>query len=265
MIFLIGFGEFAIPPFLGNILTPSGILKSGQDALGFKPEVLPLFLRIALTCLLTFAVIAFRHFYRTLGVSLAQVPLIVFAIFSCAYVPCLFPGALLGLTYDRYLLPLFPFLVIFILSLFQRYVRPIPVIAWACLLLFAGYAIATTHDYFASLRARTSAAESLQRRGIPRSHISAGFEYDGWTQLQLTGKISAPGYRDQLRSNATDTFWLWSYTSALSPDFVIRNSKSFTTPALGFPAVPFTTWLPPFRRAAVVSRRSDLVKVSVTP
>jgi hypothetical protein len=256
-----GFGGLGIVPFVGNMLTPSGILKPGEAALGFKPEVLPLFLRAGLTCMLAFAVASFGQLCWRLRTSAVRVPLTLFAVFSGAYLPCFFPGALLGLTYDRYVLPLFPLLVISILVLFQSHIRTVPVTAWVCLLVFAGYGIATTHDYFASLRARTSVAESLQRRGIARDRISAGFEYDGWTQVQQTGNIRAPRYGDHPRWNSTDTFFFWSYTNAVRPEYIVINSQAITTSASGFPIVPFNSWMPPFRRAVVVSRRSDLVKV----
>jgi hypothetical protein len=253
-------GWLGTAPFVGNVLTSSGILRPGLDALGFKPEVLPFLLCISLTWLVVFVLIASARLYQMIGIQPDRVAFTIFAIFSGVYVLCMLPGALFGLTYDRYMLPLLPLTIFLILSSFQSCMPRVPSIAWACLGVFAAYGIVTTHDYSAALRARTVAAESLEQRGVPRNHISAGFEYDGWTQLQLTGTIRAPSLGEHPPWNLTDTFWLWSYTNAIQPQYVVRNSRASANSTSGLPAITFTTWLPPFRRSAVVSRRSDLMK-----
>ena len=65
VLLIVDFGAIGLVPFVGNILTASGILLPGQDALGFKPDVLPVFLRIGLTWVLALAVVSFRHLSRT--------------------------------------------------------------------------------------------------------------------------------------------------------------------------------------------------------
>jgi hypothetical protein len=121
-------------------------------------------------------------------------------------------------------------------------------------------AVATTHDYFSALRARALAAETLENRGISRNHISAGLEYDGWTQLQIAGRMKGVGYDDEPQKNTRDTFWFWRYTEAVTPDYVAVYAGISEPLGHGLLRIPFTTWLPPFRRAIVVLRRADLLK-----
>jgi hypothetical protein len=190
---------------------------------------------------------------------------VIFAIFSCAYIPLLVPGAVLHFFYDRYALPLFPLLVIFVLLTVQSQIRRVPALAWACLLLFAVYATATTHDYFSALRARVSAAQTLEKQAVPRSRISAGVEYDGWTQLQVTGTIRAVLYGDKIHLNSWNTFWFWGKTTALQPDYVVTYWPASDLPAERLTCVPFRTWLPPFQRTVVALKRADLPKAPLRP
>jgi hypothetical protein len=253
--------ELGLVPFMGNILTPFGILKPGQDALGPKPVIIPMTVRIVLTFLLTLSVAIFGHHVRAARGNMPRVPLTAFAIVACAYIPLLFPGGLMGLTYDRYLLPLFPLVVISVLLSFRCHVGRVPFSAWACLSLFAVYSIVTTHDYYSALRARILAARSAETGGIPAARLSVGFERDGWTQLELAGSIRTFHYGDTVRRNSTDLFWFWNYTTALQPDYYEATySRAADAPRDALLNIHFATWLPPFQRLVVVLRRADRVK-----
>jgi hypothetical protein len=248
--------RYGLVPFLGNTVSLSGILDEGQDAMGSRPAILPLFLRLGLTFLLLFLVTACGWIFSRRRRRPASIPTIVFWIFSCAYMTLLLPGALLGMTFDRYLLPLFPLVVISILLLVPQ-TKTIPFAAWASLAVFAGYATATTHDYFNDLRARGAAADVLRSRGVPAHHISAGFEYDGWLQLQMAGSVRPVQYGDNLAVKPGE-FWFWQKTTALTPEYVVSSWPVNTMPASRMVAIPFPAWLPPFHRAAVVSKRADI-------
>ncbi len=254
--------DLGLVPFVGNILSPVGILGAGRDALGFRPTVLPLLLRTVLTWMLVLNVVAAGSLYKQLPGKLTDIPRAVFTIFLFSYLPFLVPGALLGLTFDRYVLPLLPVSIISILLVLRPHLRRVPLSAWACLLVLASYSVATTHDYFSALRARVSSAEALRKQGVPRTHISAGLEYDGWTQLQVAGRIDAFGHGDHPNNgNATDTFWFWSYTKDVQPDYVALYSRvSEPFPPHRLSAMCFTTWMPPFRRLVVISTAADLGK-----
>ena len=108
------------------------------------------------------------------------------------------PGALSELAFDRYMLPLVPLLMLVVLLQFARHRRPVPLIAWCCLLLFSCYGIVMTHDYSAAVRARLVVADELETTGVQRGQISAGFEYDGWTQVQRSGYVRVVRFADSL-------------------------------------------------------------------
>ena len=107
-------------------------------------------------------------------------------VFSAAYVPMLLLKGLgpypFGLC-DRYLLPVFPLATMGFLLVFRQWTGrdQLPLASWFVLVLFGFYGVAQAHDYFVQLRARLAVTQYLEQRGIPRTRIMAGFEYDGWT------------------------------------------------------------------------------------
>ena len=250
------FGDRYLAPFLGNMLSPTGLFDN--DALGSRPTILPFAARASLTWLLFFSVLAFVHFCILRCARLPRMPVTLFVLFSGGYLALVVPGALLGpgFVFDRYALPLFPMVVLFILLSAQTYVSRAPLAAWICLAVFALYAVGTTHDYFRGLRARVQAAQELERRGISRQRISAGFEYDGWTQLQLAGTIKPVLYGDAPRT----FFWFWPKATALDPEYAVSYWAPSDLPPERRTTVFYRTWLPPFQWAAVSLSRADLPK-----
>lgn len=259
------FGSSGVAPFAGDLVTPFGVLLKGEDALGYRPVVLPITVCIVLTVLLVFSTAAFLFLDRNGTSKMAPVPKAVFLIFSCAYIPLLLPGSLLNSASDRYVLPLIPLLTIFLLGRFAAHKREIPAAAWACLLMFAAYSVATSHDYFSALRARTLAARRLERSGISRTRISAGLEYDGWTQLQHSGNIKGVVSGIAVDSITPGKFWFWDYATALQPDFVLTYSPTCDQSEAEPLNVRFTAWLPPGRRCINMRTRSDLAQTTKEP
>jgi len=97
---------------------------------------------------------------------------------------------------------------------------------WVSAALFALYGVATTHDYFACSRARLRAAEMLETAHIPRQCISAGLEYDGWTEIALRGHVNVPeivvppnSYESQVGRTypLADHYWFWDQTPTVQP------------------------------------------------
>lgn len=253
--------RYGLAPFLGNMLTPYGILNPGEDALGGRPVILPIGVRSGITWLLLISVAAAIRITRKHRPCLERVPLTVLALFSASYIPFVLPGAVVGLVFDRYMLPLLPALIVIGLLTVRSMSCTVPVSAWVCLILFAGYSTVTTHDYFSYLRARVLAARNLETRGIPRREISAGVEYDGWTELQLAGTIKPILYNDVRPGRTTETFWFWEKTVTVKPRYVISYCAPSDVPAAAITTVPIETWLPPRRWAAVGVRRADLDRV----
>jgi hypothetical protein len=114
-------------------------------------------------------------------------------------IPLLFAAPLI---YDRYLLPLLPGACLVAVSVGWRgWLAPSPlpappspkgerreIVRWVGVALLAGYAglsIAFVHDCFEWNRARWALARETMADKIPAQAIEGGFEWDGWTSLNL--------------------------------------------------------------------------------
>jgi hypothetical protein len=206
------------------------------------------------------------------------VPQVLFAVFAAAYLPILLLKAFVPDSFgvpDRYLLPILPGVTLIGLGLYHRESRrnhP-PWAAWLVLILFAFYGIARTHDYFAQLRARLALAAQLEGRGIPRTRIMGGFEYDGWTQLSVVGYLNDSRIKkpENCYSPATPppfktVYGLWKLVPVVRPDFVLSLGRHRDLYDADVAPVSFRCWLPPFRRELVVQTgQRELIPVGSLP
>ena len=130
--------------------------------------------------------------------------------------------------FDRYALPLVPFLVVLVLPPAVRWVRISSALGLFCLILTAVFSVAATHDYMSWNRARKTAYDYLSEEAhIPPTFIDGGFEINGWLQ-------AGP---DRF-ANETDKSW-WFVTE---DDYVLAFDQ-----LEGFEqwqAYPFPTLLP---------------------
>jgi hypothetical protein len=254
-----------------QLLSAGGIAVPEQDSVDAKIPLIPVWLRLVLTVVANGCVLAVLCTFIRRRDQAKQLSgdraLHIFAIFTFGYVLLLMPGALIGFAFDRYLLPLLPIAALVGLKRLSLSRTRVPAVGWLCMLLFAGYAVATTHDYFAALRARVAAAHTLERNGITRSRISAGFEYDGWTQVVRWGHVGVARYEDRLKDESPKGFWFefWDHAPDFHPDFVVLNSYFDKRPAKGVLQIDVGAWIPPFRRSVVVWRRSDLKYAEYLP
>lgn len=174
--------------------------------------------------------------------------------YALCYLLLLFPRGLYDFIYDRYLLGVFPILIVAFVLCYQRFVRlELPRISIALLVCFAFLAIAGAHDWFAAYRARLVAINQLLASGIPRAQLQGGFEYDSWTRVENLH------YLDPIPKSVLVT------AEGCTPDFTPLGrsaSQQFTViylhkPCLApadLPPIPYTAWLPPFHRAIFTSR-----------
>jgi hypothetical protein len=264
-VFTIGAMIFATlrAPYGNTIFTESGIASLCQEFLLAKREVIPFWLRVVLSMLGNVCV--FSSAWWVWNRWKSQPPehaavLSLFGVFLVGYLGLILPGALIGFAFDRYMLPILPLLLLGLLMQFARYRRRVPAAAWGCLLVFAFYGIATTHDYFAGMRARAGMAHRLEHKGIPRDRISAGFEYDAWTMLQRSGYVRVAEYSDGLEDNFRKGFWFefWNHSAGFEPDYVILNWTSPGPAPGGEARADFRAWTPPFQRSVFAWRRADL-------
>ena len=85
--------------------------------------------------------------------------------------------AILWLTYDRYVLPILPLLIVLAVIGMQR-IRWVPFASGAVLLL--GISMIGLHDHLAYNRALWNSVDALRGQGIPVSEIDAGYSANLW-------------------------------------------------------------------------------------
>lgn len=182
-----------------------------------------------------------------------------------AYLALLLPRASSEFLYDRYLLGIMPVAIIVLLSMHQQWVAPhVPAVSVAVMLVFAIVSICGTHDWFAFNRARLSAVRSLNASDVPNTSIQAGFEYDGWTQIEAAGYVNekrmilpAGAFHEilpqfQIAKECRSYFSV--YATAIQPKYSI---DSYPLPCFApsiYPAVNYRAWMPPFHRTIYVQQ-----------
>lgn len=187
--------------------------------------------------------------------------------FCATYFALLLPRTLYEFLYDRYFLGLMPFAIVALLRLHRRWFgKRVPWIAFVALVLFSIESVAGTHDWFATNRARLRAVNEVHAAGVPMNYIQAGFEHDGWTQIDVVGhvnekRIRVPKatyiyvHRAKLPGNCEHFFSF--FESGVDPEYVIDGSQMPCFENTGFPPVRYRAWLPPFERDIYVQKMHD--------
>jgi dolichol-phosphate mannosyltransferase len=249
-------------PWMGNVLTERGIYSLGVGNLDLRPVILGRMVRdlVAVGVFLSCAGcgLALWKYRPAAGARSWHRPatpaLVLGLVFTAAWLATVLYRAAASPAYDRYLIPLLPVVAIPLLRHYQVYIsRSVSRWSWAILALFAWYGVATTHDWFASARARLAATRILEQAGLPRSEIQAGFEYDGWTQLEAAGYVINPLLRNPAGAyrpkSCTGPKALRSGFRPMTPAVRARYFVVFSRlPELvdgPFAPVRYTTWLPP--------------------
>jgi hypothetical protein len=206
---------------------------------------------------------AFRH---------SAPPIALLVLFATAYLPLLMLKDLIaGGLIDRYLLPFLPLVTMTGLGIYFRLKGRdrLPALGWLTLFAMAYYGIAQTHDYFALLRARLKLTSALENRGIPRTRILGGFEYDSWTQVTLTGhysdsRIDNPrhAYTPARPLPFETVYSLWQNTPIVQPDYFVCLSEHPGLLNTDLAPVTYPVWLPPFKRRCLVQVK-DLSLASI--
>lgn len=203
--------------------------------------------------------------------------------FACSYFLLLTPRGAFALIQDRYLLGLTPIVIILLLWLYQETMgSKLPAISFILLGLFAVYSVAGTHDFFAESRAQMRAIQMVERAGVPRTFIMAGFPDDGWVQIQDGGHINEPRLRvpagaydrkivnPYIPEACRDPFT--QFTPAITPKYFIpfpwfkdpfETHPGWCYVPAEFPPIRYVTWLPPFKETLLVQRlRNPRTRVS---
>jgi hypothetical protein len=201
--------------------------------------------------------LARRGFQFLLNPPAHQFALAGMSAFSAVYFVLLVLRGVEVDIFDRYLLPLMPCIATLLLVWSESDVpdadtsprRAMP-IAWATVAVIACYGIASTQDFWALARARVIATRKLEAAGVPRTSISAGLEYNGWTQLLVNGQINDPWVKNPPNAFRPG----FGATPAVVPGFVLEYKPTGDTEPTEFGAVPYSSMLPPFQRQVSIDR-----------
>jgi Dolichyl-phosphate-mannose-protein mannosyltransferase len=254
-----------LAPFLGNEFTIHGLVD-GSPLHSERPVLLSMGVRLLLTSLVVAGLLWFfallltsmrkpspdsdvsaQISWRDLGVLIAP--------FTLAYIALLAPrGAFVNVLYDRYLLSLVMLALLVVLRCYQEQIRPrLPAASLLLVAIFAAFAIAGTHDVFAMYRARLAAVNELRSGGVPATAIDAGFDYNGWTQIETFGYINDPRIlvpagafrpvRDAPFGACTPL--LFEQFPAISPRYTLAFDPAACMGQAGFAPVTYRTWLGP--------------------
>ncbi|GAA0729714.1 hypothetical protein GCM10009430_40130 [Aquimarina litoralis] len=103
-------------------------------------------------------------------------------IFSCVFSIIYLAPFLVAGVYDRYLLPLFPIVIVFLAS---YEINPLPnkiskYAAFVFLGLISWFSVCGTHDYLSWNRVRWDAINRLLDAGVPTNKIQGGAEFVTW-------------------------------------------------------------------------------------
>ena len=251
----------------GNLVTRYGVLNQGIEAIGVKPIMLsrPLLAVLSLLTLTAATACALALLHNPVSTydssqqrDSARRVVLLAAPFTAGYLLILLYRARFGDLFDRYLLPLLPVVNLSLLWLYQRRIRDrVPMVAWVAVAVFGVYGTAATHDYISAARARLQAASALTDAGVPRTRITAGLEFDGWTELETSGHINnqliavpagAFRYRPFRRYPGGLKYIFWELTPNVEPEYFVVYSRQPGFVDAAYPPVSYSTWLPPFTR-----------------
>ena len=252
---------FGPAPWLGNFVTPYGILGQGEDLLGQKPVILPDHFRIFLSALALFPPILFvmatmKHSaYERLQSLAADETARARLILLVAVIAMVLALAVQRLpVFDRYMVPILPCL--FVIMAAVRPVPPRPAAAgWLALFLFSTIAIGLTHDYSAARRASVRLLQQLEASGIDRYDVSAGLELNGADHLKKATYLhmcdANPPAGGNCKQALMSDWRVWEFQSAtftIGDDYVLAYSDIPGYERLDTFSAPFTTWIPPAHR-----------------
>lgn len=185
--------------------------------------------------------------------------------FTASYFLLLLLAVLHGLTLDKYVLDVMPFAIAGSIWFYQRDIRTeLPAASVALLAVYTVIAVAGTHTWFASHRARLAAIHELRAAGVPRTEIQAGYEYDGWTQISSRGhmnnrliKVPSNAYHPPTHKSVANNlcdYNLLTWAPVLHPRYAVGFGQKDCYLPSEFPPVHFTAWIPPFHRAVDIQK-----------
>ncbi len=268
-------------PYLGITLMPDGILWNDiypwQDE--YAPDIafnVPTVVKYVLITVIylsyIFVAVTLADWVRNRRISIrtdsapltteGRVVLTTYLAYNICYLPFL-PVRLAmvgGTLFDRYLIPLVPLIGIYLLWHIQN-LQPkrIPILAGGVMAVFAFYTVAMNHDYYSCGRARLAALTAVEKSGVPRTRISAGFDLDCLTELDAVNYINDPrlknppgAYQPEVIPKCAYQVYYYPRVPHVIPQYVVtigpNRGKASVLQPTRYANVPYSCWLPPFNR-----------------
>ena len=158
--------------------------------------------------------------------------------------------------FDRYLLPLLAFAILFLLRFTQEHLtQRVSIAAWMVAALFSYWGIAGTHDWIAGMRARQAALANLEKSGIKRTDVLAGFELDAATEIDMRGSVTNYNvplfvYPDIPKEKVIPGCTLYHpYTADIKLHYILEEERIGRQEVTEFQDIPYRAWMPPFHRS----------------
>jgi hypothetical protein len=267
--------HFWTMPWLVHVIGSEGIFQFNWDMIGSRPVTITVWLQaaisiavIAVTAVFTISVCREPVRWTPLESNRSNQLRWLVGPFAVAYISLLISRGLYIFIYDRYLLGLLPLAVLGVLRLMQQSGLRLPSISYAALALFGIYGVLATHDLFALNRARIAAVQEVRASGIPADMVQAGFEFDGWTELELAGHVNEKRIETPPDAYVNDTRYLLrpqpcrlgydEYTPALNRAYLVALADAPCGVQSAFNSVEYRAWLPPFRRSVYIRKVPQL-------
>jgi hypothetical protein len=100
--------------------------------------------------------------------------------------------------------------------------------------------------------------------GVARDRIMAGWQIDGWEQIERVGHMNDPrirvppdAYTPFQPDGYPEQLFLRPRLKALTPEYIVTDKPDqFPGDGTRFPSFPYTSWRPPFHREIVVCRQT---------
>lgn len=272
-----GQAEDWLMPWLYHELCSEAISPQSWDMLGHRPVTLAVPVRAVVSIIVVLSGVAFAQWLFAARRKRIPQPsvgswtsswktlLCLFLPYFITYLLCLVPRGLHAYVFDRYLLGIMPVVILYLLKLYEEKVgRSLPLVCYLTLSFFAIYGICATHDLFALNRARVAAVNEVRSQGVGENAVQAGFEYDGWTQIDQAGyvnesKIEYPANAFHVnlqdrRRPADCRLGFDPYTPALHPKFIVVLTPMWCLERSNFSSVSYHAWLPPFSRRVYIQK-----------
>ena len=280
-----------VPPWIGNILSPTGVMGSIALA-GDRPILIPLLLRDAgsvfaigmIALLLCRAWVNLHrsgsaagnqlwHYFfdppiqSTVANPTLNTAMPALLLTSVALLGLELTRAMFDVAFDRHLLPLIPFLGIPLLMMFQKTGRHSPAAtAWLVLMIFTIISAGLTQEVNALARARAVGIARLEFTGVKDFQIDAGLEHDYRVQIALGGFINDARLSNPPGAYNPDK----GPTPGMHVIYRLESGPSSVTRLTHFGSVNYFSMLPPFHRRIFIDEFvepwwNDPVKAATRP